>query len=146
MVPNIPPDNSIIFFPPLRPRDPRAAVLLHAAVPEQLGGARESLRGAPAGPGHVPDAPPPQPAPLGCLPGLREAAAAGPYSSYRSLLSICMTGDEKRKVSFQNETSTASKNSDSSCDRETNRNFLSLLTTKQYFICKQFSRNVGQIT
>lgn len=57
-------------------------MLVHAAVPEQLGGARESLRGAPAGLGHGPDAPPPRPAPLGRLPGLREAAAAGQNSSY----------------------------------------------------------------
>lgn len=95
MAPNFSTDNKRIFLPPLRPRDPRAAVLLHAAVPEQLEGARESLRGAPAGPGHGPGTPPPQPAPLGCLPGLREAAAAGPYSSYTNPLSICDAGDEK---------------------------------------------------
>ena len=90
-------DNNSIFFPALRPGDPRATVLLRAAVPQQSGGARESLRDAPAGPGHGPDAPPPQPAPLGLLPGLREAAAAGPYSSYTNLLSICVTGDESSK-------------------------------------------------
>lgn len=94
IAPNFSPDNNSIFFPPLRPRYPRAAVLLHAAVSEQLGGARESLQGAPAGPGHGPDTPPPQPTPLGCLPGLREAAAAGPYSSYTNLLTICVSGDE----------------------------------------------------
>lgn len=82
MAPNFSPDDNCIFFPPLRPGDPRAAVLLRAAVSEQSGDARESLRGAPAEPGHGPHTPPPQPAPLGCLPGLRETAAAGPYSSY----------------------------------------------------------------
>lgn len=69
LLPFSPSDNNI-FFPPLRPCDPRAAVLVHAAVPERLGGARESLRGPPAGPGHSPDTTPPQPAPLGCMPGL----------------------------------------------------------------------------
>lgn len=93
-VPNFPPDDNCIVFSPLRPCDPRAAVLLHTAVPEQLGGARESLRRPPAGPGHSPDTSPPQPAPLGCLLGLREAAATGLYSFYTSLLSISITGDE----------------------------------------------------
>lgn len=67
---------------------------LHEAVSEQLGGARESLRGAPAGPGHGPGSAPPLPSPLGRLPGLREAAAAGLYSSYENLLSTCAAGDE----------------------------------------------------
>lgn len=75
-------DNNCIFSPPLRPGDPRAAVLLHPAVSEQEGDTRESLRGAPAEPGHGPGTPPPQSPPLGCLLGLREIAAAGPYSSY----------------------------------------------------------------
>lgn len=78
----LPPDDRSVLFPHLRPGDPRAAVLLHAAVSEQSWDARESLRGAPAEPGHSTDPPPPKPAPLGCLPGLREAAAAGPYPSY----------------------------------------------------------------
>lgn len=64
-------------------------MLLYTAVPEQLGGAGESLWGAAAGPGHGPDAPPPESASLGFLPGLRAAAAAGPYSSYTNIRSIC---------------------------------------------------------
>lgn len=74
---------------------------LHEAVSEQLGSARESLRGAPAGPGHGPDSPPPLPSPLGRLPGLREVAAAGPYSSYKNPLSISATGDENEKECFK---------------------------------------------
>lgn len=70
-----------LFFPLLRPGDPRTAVLLRAAVWEPAGDAGESLWGAPAQPGHSPDASPPRHAPLGRLPGLREAAAAGLYSS-----------------------------------------------------------------
>ncbi|XP_024274486.1 sec1 family domain-containing protein 2-like [Oncorhynchus tshawytscha] len=61
---------------------------LGRVTPEQLcsyvqlfksswGGSRESLWGAPAGPGHRPDPPPPHPATLGHLPGFRETAAAG---------------------------------------------------------------------
>lgn len=73
---------SLSVFPPVRPGYPRAAVLLHAVVSQQSGGAREPLRAPPAGPGRGPDSPPPQPASLGRLPGLREAAAAGPHSSY----------------------------------------------------------------
>lgn len=72
----------LTFFPLLRPGDPRTAVLLRAAVWEPTGDAGESLWGAPARPGHSPDASPPHHAPLGCLPGLRKAAAAGLYSSY----------------------------------------------------------------
>ncbi|XP_061634334.1 sec1 family domain-containing protein 2 isoform X3 [Phyllopteryx taeniolatus] len=59
------------------PRDPGAAALLRAAVPRRGGGAGESLRGTPAGPGHGADPPTPPVTPLGRLPGLREAAAAG---------------------------------------------------------------------
>lgn len=71
-----------LFFPLLRPGDPRTAVLLRAAAWEPAGDAGESLWGAPAQPGHSPDASPPHHAPLGRLPCLREAAAAGLYSSY----------------------------------------------------------------
>lgn len=71
-----------LFFPLLRPGDPWTAALLRAAVPEPTGDAGESLRGAPARPGHSPDASPPHHAPLGCLPGIREAAAPGLYSTY----------------------------------------------------------------
>lgn len=72
-------------------------MLLREAVSEQLGGARESLRGASALPGHGPDAPPPSPAPLGCLLGLREAAAAGSYSSCTNTYVLYATGDENRR-------------------------------------------------
>lgn len=71
-----------LFSPLLRPGDPWTAALLRAAVPEPTGDAGESLRGAPARPGHSPDASPPHHAPLGCLPGIREAAAPGLYSTY----------------------------------------------------------------
>lgn len=90
-----------------RPGDPRAAVLLHAAVSERSGDAGESLRGAPAGPGHSPDAPPPRPASLGCLPGLRETAAAGLYSSYMYYPRAWQV--MKSEESFKNEAATTSQ-------------------------------------
>lgn len=71
-----------LFFPLLRPGDPWTAALLRAAVPEPTGDAGETLRGAAAQPGHSPGASPPHHAPLGCLPGIREAAAPGLYSAY----------------------------------------------------------------
>lgn len=76
-------------------------MLLHAAVPEQLGGARESLWGAPAGPGYGPDAPPPQPAPLGRLSGLREAAAAGLNPSFTNYYPCAQQPQKKGNIYFQ---------------------------------------------
>lgn len=101
--PNCSLDDNCIIFPPFRPCDPRTAVLLHPAVPEQSRGARESLWGASAGPGHGSDSPTPKPASLGFLSGLREAAAAGARSSYTALLSICARADENLMFSFLNE-------------------------------------------
>lgn len=60
-------------------------MLLRAAVPEPTRDSGESLRGAPTRPGHSPDASPPHHAPLGCLPGVREAAAPGLYSHERCI-------------------------------------------------------------
>lgn len=77
-------------------------MLLHPAVPEQSRGARESLWGASAGPGHGSDSPTPKPASLGFLSGLREAAAAGVRSSYTALLFICARADENLMFSFLN--------------------------------------------
>lgn len=70
-------------------------MLLHQAIPQPLGGPRESLRGAPARFGHGPDAPTPQSSPLGRLPGFREVAAAGAHSSYTNLLFVCLTDSGK---------------------------------------------------
>lgn len=93
----------------LRPGNPRSVVFLRPSVSEQSGGARESLRGAAAGTSNGPNAPTRQLAPLGCMPGLREAAAAGLSSSYTNLLSICVTVDEKPESSFQPGISTGLK-------------------------------------
>lgn len=71
-----------IVFPAPRPSHPGAALLLCAIVPEQCRDAGKPLWTAAAGPGNGPDAPPPRPASLGRLPGLREAAAAGRRSTY----------------------------------------------------------------